>query len=232
METFIDETDEGLATQSETFYANIDALTSPCGLDSAKVIQVKIAIKYFLWTFLVMNLVHAYSKAWTEFKELIKGIKDGTVMVAAPVMGTIPTMPTVPDNTNVRKQMMDLVQDAKRSKNFTPDAARSIGVLKVPAHFNPEDGKPTFTIAFASGGHPLLKWLKDLFQGVEVWKDSSDGRNWVRIDKTFNPDYTDTSALPAAGVSAVWKYKLIYLYKDAVVGNYSVEIAITVIGAV
>jgi hypothetical protein len=231
METYIDKTDEGLVTQAGTFFANIDALTGPCNLDPAKVSQAKIAITYFLWTYLVMNLAHAFSKAWTEFKDLIKGVKDGTKIVAAPVMGTIPTMPTVPNKPDLRLQLLDLIKDAKRSDNFTTDAARSIAVLLVPVPFNPEEGKPIFSVEFVSGGHPLLKWFKGLYQGVEVWKDSGDGK-WVRIDKTFSPDYTDMSALPAAGVSAVWKYKLIYLYKDAVVGSYSVEITVTVMGAV
>jgi hypothetical protein len=44
------------------------------------------------------------------------------------------------------------------------------------------------------------------------------------------PNYTDTSNLPAAGTSAVWRYKAIYRYGDAQAGLWSDVVSITVTG--
>ncbi|MBI3853039.1 MAG: hypothetical protein HY298_22545 [Verrucomicrobia bacterium] len=44
------------------------------------------------------------------------------------------------------------------------------------------------------------------------------------------PDYLDTAALPAAGTSAVWKYKAIYRLNNEQVGQWSDVTSICVIG--
>ena len=228
METSISITDEGLVTQGTTFCANVDSIAGPCGLDSAKVAQVKVATVYYIWTFTVMNLVHAYSKAMTEYKDLVKGIKGGTVMKPVPVMGTIPTMPAVPTNPDLRQQLIDLVQDAKRSKNFTPDAARSVGVLVVPTPFVPGDGKPNLTVKLATGGHPLAHATMGDFEAYLLQKDSGSG--YADVLTAMHPDALDHGALPGPGKSEVWKYRAIYMYKGEVVGHYSNEVIITVYG--
>jgi hypothetical protein len=48
----------------------------------------------------------------------------------------------------------------------------------------------------------------------------------------MRPDYIDKSNLPAAGITAVWKYKMIYLLKDEVIGNWSDVVTVTVHGEV
>lgn len=55
---------------------------------------------------------------------------------------------------------------------------------------------------------------------------------FIKLDRDFNPDYIDKTPLPAEGISAVWKYKMIYLYKDEVVGEWSDEVTTTVYGNV
>jgi hypothetical protein len=44
------------------------------------------------------------------------------------------------------------------------------------------------------------------------------------------PDYLDTFALPAAGASAVWRYKAIYRLNDEQVGQWSDVATIGVMG--
>jgi len=43
-------------------------------------------------------------------------------------------------------------------------------------------------------------------------------------------NYTDTSAMPAANASQVWKYKAIYLRGDERVGNWNAVVSIHVGG--
>jgi hypothetical protein len=106
---------------------------------------------------------------------------------------------------------------------------QDLGILGSNTPFKPQDGKPTFKIEFSSGGHPNLVWKKGKFQGVEIHK-SLDGVNFTRLDKDFSPDFIDKTDLPDAGKSAVWYYKMIYLYKDEIVGNWSDVASVTVSG--
>ncbi|MDZ4846399.1 MAG: hypothetical protein SH857_12705 [Chitinophagales bacterium] len=48
----------------------------------------------------------------------------------------------------------------------------------------------------------------------------------------MRPDYIDKSDLPPVGISKVWKYKMMYLFDDEPVGNWSTEAAVTVCGEV
>ena len=50
----------------------------------------------------------------------------------------------------------------------------------------------------------------------------------------MRPDYIDKSDLPAMGVALVWKYKMIYIKDEEVIGNWSdvVMVMVTVHGEV
>jgi len=50
--------------------------------------------------------------------------------------------------------------------------------------------------------------------------------------RNMRPDYIDKSDLPPVGISKVWKYKMMYLFDDEPVGNWSTEAAVTVCGEV
>jgi hypothetical protein len=52
----------------------------------------------------------------------------------------------------------------------------------------------------------------------------------VKYDKAINPTYTDNAALPASGVAIKWRYRFVYLYKDAEVGTASLVIDVLVTG--
>ncbi len=90
------------------------------------------------------------------------------------------------------------------------------------------DGKPIVKESLHVG-HPFFKYVKSGYEGVQIYKDWGDGKGFVKFDKAINPTYTDNSALPAAGVAVSWKYKFIYLYKEAEVGTPSeiVEVLVT-----
>ena len=132
---------------------------------------------------------------------------------------------------NVQKRFAEIIQDCVRSGNYTIGIGEDLGIEKPETVFDPQLGQPEFEIELNSGGRPNLLWPKGKFQGIEIWKDS-DGTGFKFLDKDFNPDYLDKSALPAAGTSAVWKYKMIYLFQDEQVGNWSEEVVITVYGNV
>ncbi len=231
METFIASTDSGLKTQLETFCSNIDSYSSSLSLNAGKIEQIKKGSTYYSFVFNKNVIYHDYAKSLTEHKDIVIG--NGTeVLTPFPPLPALGTVPDQPDNPDVAGLLAEIIQDAKRSRNFNTDAARALGVLKVPGSFNPDEGTPTFKVSTGRENHPKLVWVKGEYQGVEIWKDSGDGAGWKKHDKVFSPEYIDTTTLPASGVSKVWKYKMIYIYKDVVVGLWSEEQSITVTGTV
>ena len=59
-----------------------------------------------------------------------------------------------------------------------------------------------------------------------IEKDTSSG--FVPFEKDFYPNFTDPTQIPRGNQSAVWKYRAMYLYKDAKVGIWSDVVSITV----
>jgi hypothetical protein len=112
--------------------------------------------------------------------------------------------------------------------NYTQAMAQDLGIAAPANNFNPGTGKPALTIDFNHGGHPVLHYTRGEFDGVEIWKDTGTG--FTKLERVTQTTYTDNSTLPTAGQAAVWKYKLIFLYKDTVVGQYSDVVSITVYG--
>ena len=64
--------------------------------------------------------------------------------------------------------------------------------------------------------------------GIEIQVDRGTGFVFLAVDTV--PDYTDTEPMPAAGQSALWKYKAIYRQGDDRVGQWSDVVSIPVAG--
>lgn len=229
MATFIDPTDEGFKTQLNTFCNKVDTYSAPLGLNATDVTNIKKDNTYFGYVLDGVDAFRTFSQTMTSYKDLLRRGKDDEVLPAFP---TIPTLGVAPPavTANIQKRFSRLIQDCVNSSNYTKSIGEDLGIEAPVTPFDPNTGKPKIKTEFSSGGHPNLIWKKGKFQGVEIWKD--DGTGFKKLDRDFNPDYIDKSALPDAGKSAVWKYKMIYLFKDEVVGSWSDEVTVTVYGNV
>ncbi len=229
MATFIENPDESFASQLDTFCLKIDTYAAVLALDAAKVTQIKKDNLFYKYTFAGADAFKTFSQNMIGYKDLLRRGHLDEVLPAFPATPVLAAAPTLVP-ANVQKRFADLIQDCVRSNNYTTSIGEDLGIQKPESPFVPNDGKPKFKIEFSSGGHPNLIWTKGKFQGVEIWKD--DGAGWKKLDRDFNPDYIDKTDLPLVGTSKVWKYKMIYIYKDEIVGAWSVEISITVYGNV
>jgi hypothetical protein len=169
-----------------------------------------------------------FAEAVTKYKDLLRYGNGTEVLGAFPTVPSVPIAP--PAGANVQERFSKLVQRIKGSPNYSKSIGEDLDIEVKEEPFDPQAGKPEIKTAYSSGGHPVLKWKKGKYQGVEVWKNTGTG--WQKLDIDTSPDYTDKTALPAAGQTAVWQYKMIYLYKDAQAGNWSDEATVTVSGNV
>ena len=229
MATFINTSDDGLNAQLKTFAQKIDTYKTPLGLDGAEVLSIKADSKFFDYVMSGVDGYRTLSQGMTAFKDLLRYGHNTDVLPAfpiPPVLGVVP--PAV--LANMQSRFARIIQHCVDSANYTKAIGEDLGIEAPVTPFDPNTGKPSFKIAMSSGGHPNLVWKKGKFQGVEIWKDPGTG--FVKLDRDFSPDYIDKSPLPALGNSAVWKYKMIYINKDEVAGNYSDEAVVTVYGNV
>ena len=88
--------------------------------------------------------------------------------------------------------------------------------------------KPPLSAKLSPAGHPILHSLKSIYQGYEVYKDWGDGKGFVAFKTSMQADFIDNSDLPVAGITQVWRYKIVYLLKNEEVGNFSDIVSVTV----
>ena len=76
----------------------------------------------------------------------------------------------------------------------------------------------------------LIEWTKE--RGTDALRIEADygTGTFVHVLDDPRPDHLDTHALPAAGQSAVWRYRAIYVRDSVPVGSHSDVSSIAVTG--
>ena len=229
MAIIIQTEDSKFAIQMSQFAQKIGTYAPGLGLTPADVASVLADADYVGYCIFNQPGIQGYAQTVTNYKNLIRYGNGNEVPGNFPVQPTLDPAP-VTVAANVEGRFRSLIQRIVHSPAYTTAMGEDLGIEAPVTPFDPQQGKPSFSISLSSGGHPNLKWVKGKFQGVEIFKNTGNG--WQRLDKDFSPDYIDKSPLPAPGQTANWSYKMIYLYKDEVVGSYSDEVSITVTGEV
>jgi hypothetical protein len=220
----------GFTLQLQNYSSKLPSYKTLLDLTTQDIDEATADSDYIGWLLVNYVNVEDHFHKWTALKDQMRNGTGGSV-ANIPTDLVIPAPPAqVPPN--IQSRFSSLAARIKKHRNYTDTIGRDLGIIAVQEVFNPEEGKPKFTITLSSGGHPHLLWIKGKYQGVEIWKDSGDGAGYKKLDKDFRPDFTDKSDLPAAGSSAIWKYKMIYLYNDEHAGSWSDEVVVTVAGAV
>lgn len=226
MTIFIERQDAAFNLQLKNFAAKINTYATALGITAAQVNSIKADSLYFDYVLNAMITYQTFAHNYTKYKtELRHGhVTNLGGLPTPPVLGAAPALVAADIETRFRA----LIQGFSHNANFTAAMAQDLGIEAPANNFNPATGKPVLTIDFNHGGHPVLHYTRGNFDGVEIWKDTGSG--FVKLERINQTTYTDNSPLPAAGQAAVWRYKIIYLYKDNVVGDYSDAVSITVYG--
>lgn len=199
-------------------------------ISAEEVTDMENSALYFSYWLNGKNQTDEHNKKFTQFKnELRDGIPAGatpSIPPVAPVLGVAPT--AVAPGIFVRAGALGNVIKSKH--NYTVADGIDMGLEGAEDSSVPEDMKPVLKIRLVEGGKPEVMWKKLGMDGIELWVDRGTGTfSFLSIDTV--PNYIDTHALPAAGQTAIWKYKAIYRLDDGQVGEWSDVVSQTVTGA-
>ncbi|MDZ4823604.1 MAG: hypothetical protein SH856_09100 [Flavobacteriales bacterium] len=231
MAIFVNKTYDGFANQLRNFAQKLPGYQATLGLSAGQVSAAAADAAFMYYLVGVPSLMRTYSENVTAYLKQARYGTGGTTLPSIPAPPALITpLPTLVVG-DIEGRFRAIIQIIIVAPGYTTSIGEDLGIEAPVTPFVPGDGKPIFTIELSSGGYPNLKWKKGKFEGVEIWKAVAGGA-WVNLERDLRPDYIDKSDLPPAGQSAVWKYKMIYLFKDDVVGSWSDEVAATVVGEV
>ncbi|MDD2661865.1 MAG: hypothetical protein PHY54_19650 [Methylococcales bacterium] len=181
----------------------------------------------FRYAYQSMCDMQTYAQAWTSYKNLLRDGGAGNAgWPVAPVLAE-PTPPAV--SPGIIPKLSALAARIKTNRNYTSTIGYDLWLIGAEQKIDTSTWKPALSV-YSQAGHPVIVWNKGKANALEIWVDRGDGNNFVFFVINTEPNTTDTTPLPAAGSSAVWKYKAIYRSHDEQVGQWSDVISLAVGG--
>ena len=229
---FLARDDEGKAVQMETTRDNLGGFLGTLGMLATDPLVVQQAADATYWRSLLnlQKTIQQFGVALTDWKKYERD--GGPVAIATPALPVLPPgfAASVPPGIVTRYRFF--ANWLKAQPNYTPAIGLALAIEG--AHSSAPDVtavKPAITLKI-SGGAVLVGWsfqgLRDVVSMLAIHCDRHDGkgRNLVTHDTT--PNYTDTTPFPAT--PTVWTYDATWMIGDALVGQTSNPVSITVGG--
>ena len=222
---FLPTNEPGKRAWLNNFAGKMPTYAATVGVTPAEVTQLTADNLFFNYVCDAHSQHTKTTRDWTAYKhQAAHGDNLGDIPVT-PTPGTPP--PTVPPNIFGRAST--LAVRIKNHPNCTDAIAQDLGIIGPEVIIDPANMKPVLYLTLTAG-HPHVGWAKQGMDSLELQVDRGDGKGFVPLTITTNTDYADNSPLPAAGTSAVWKYKAVYRLNDAQVGQWSDVATIGVMG--
>ena len=217
--------DAGKAAWLNNLAAKLPSYQAALGLTAGDVASVTADAAFFTYGLACTAQVSAYSQQWTAYKNSARNGNAPTLgpEPIAPIFGVAPAAVA----PGIFGRATALVARIKVAPGYTDSIGQALQIIGADQIVDVSSMKPVFT-AKLDAGQVTIGWTKQGMDGVEIWVDRGDGKGFVFLAVDTVPDYTDTAALPAAGQSALWKYKAIYLQGDSRVGQWSDVVSIPV----
>src|SRR5487761_689356 len=217
--------DAGKGAWLNNLAAKLPSYSAALGLTAADTASVAADAAFFAYCLNSVGQVAAYSQQWTAYKNAARkgtGASLGSAP-AAPSLGVAPAEAA----PNIFGRATALVARIKVAPGYTDSIGQALQIVGADQTVDLTNLKPILT-ATLDAGQVIVGWPKQGMDAVEIFVDRGTGFVFLAIDTV--PDYTDTAPMPAAGQSALWKYKAIYRQGDDRVGQWSDVVSIPVAG--
>ncbi len=179
------------------------------------------------WHAYKIGLIQHTKDVTSYYQELAFGVPAGKTGSVVPVQPVIPAL--APLTPGIISRAVAVGKGAKTQTGYTVADGNAMGLIGPEINTDYSNLKGQLSIELVNGGHPEIHWLKHRLDGMQIYKDSGTGV-FSLLAYTVHPPTMDNSPLPAAGTSAVWKYKGLYMLHDAPVGQWGDVVSITVAG--
>lgn len=209
-----------------TFAKGLVTEGTSLGFSKAEIDEAMADALYLEWIVKCVDIADKYEREWVEFSKLArKGV--GTVAnMTAPVAPTFDAAPPVVA-PGIQQRFTEKAAKAKVNPNCTLDIQKRLGIETVKStvvHDTP-DLKLNYSADFVE-----ISFHRYGHQSINLYKNV-DGKGYgVKPYMTLHKSPFIDKEMPASGVTALIKYKAIYVDADEEIGNFSPEVSITVVG--
>jgi len=207
------------------------------GITAAELDTLETFRKWFNWTLDALEYIRQKALGYTGFRDALgygKGTATGALTqptgfaLAPQPTGGNPPAALVPQ-ANGWKFVASLVNRIKGHAAYAVADGQDLAIEGAQESVaDPETTKPVIEVVRVAGGKVEVRWKKGGFTGVRIEVDRGNSQ-WAFLAVDTMPDYLDT-VTAAAGTTALWKYRAIYLDGDEPFGQWSDPVSIAVTG--
>jgi hypothetical protein len=224
--SYLPKTDAGKAAFLNNLGTQLVTYGPTVGLSPSDIAAVQDDAGFFSFAFNAQPQILAFAQQWTSYKNAARDGGPGTSMGPPPVAPTFAPPATIVA-PGIIARATAIVARIKAAPGYTDAIGQALMIVGADQVVDPNAMKPVITAA-SDAGQVIIGWTKSGMDSLEIWVDRGTGFAFLAIDTV--PDYTDTQAMPAAGQSALWKYKAIYRLGDERVGQWSDVVSLPVAG--
>ena len=221
---YLPKDDAGRSAWLNNLANKLPTYAAALGLSAGDTASATADAAFFAYVFNAQPQVASYAQQWTAYKMAARDGSDTPTLGAAPVAPTFGVAPAVVA-PGIIPRAAALVARIKVAPGYTNSIGQALQIVGADQTVDVNSMKPIIT-AEQDAGEVIVGWTKSGMDGVEIQVDRGAGFVFLAIDTV--PDYNDTQPLPAAGQSALWKYKAIYRLNDERVGQWSDVVSIAV----
>jgi hypothetical protein len=219
--------DAGRLAWMNNFSAKLPSYSVALGLAAGDVTSVTNDVAFFAYALNAQQQVAAYAQQWTTYKN---AVRDGSAPAlglapVAPVLGVAPTAVA----PGIISRVKAMVARIKPAPGYTDAIGQALQIIGADQTVDVNSLKPVLT-AELDAGQVIVGWTKQGMDGIEIQVDRGDGKGFIFLAIDTIVPYSDSQAMPAAGQSALWKYKAIYIQADQRVGQWSDVVSLPVAG--
>ena len=215
--------------QLGTFSTNLKgALATLFGFSKTDLDSIEADYEYIQWVAKCNDAIEAYASSYTAYQHLVRyGSKDVTT-ITEPVFPTFDTPPAIVE-AGIQNRFVANANKIKGSPLCTEDIQKKLGIFSTAPAAKAVETPDLKVIEIA--GYPTINFHKYQNDGIALYRDKGDGKGYgtVPYRNVFFSPFTDKD-VPAIGMSAVYKYKAVYLSHDVETGKFSAEVSISIAG--
>lgn len=215
--------DAGKSSWLNNLAAKLPSYSAALGLTAGDTASVAADAAFFSYCLNSVGQIAAYSQQWTAYKNAARNGTALGILPVAPSLGVAPAAVA----PGIFGRATALVARIKVAPGYTDSIGQAMQLIGADQTVDLTNIKPVIT-ATLDAGQVTIGWTKQGLDGVEIQVDRGAGFVFLAVDTV--PNYTDTQPMPAAGQSALWKYKAIYRQGDDRVGQWSDVVSIPVAG--
>ncbi len=224
-EYFIPTNREKFAGLLKTFALELPNYKTTLGFVDADVAEAVADADFMGWVVKTEGIQEDYAAGFSSFYKDARYQKTD-LDLAAPPAPVIDAMPKTV-KSGIQARFAQKVKQAKASANYTETIGKTLGIVSSSSAARGNSNDTPDLKVVLSAGYPELGFKLGGYEAVNVYKDAGNGYSLL---KTAHRSPVKDIHLPAAGQTALYKYKAIYVENDVEVGAMSAEISIAVAG--